>query len=243
MPDRTRPAHEAGEATTERVQGIFSGIAGSYDLINALASFGIDRLWRRAVVRMSGAGPDTRVLDLCCGTGDLALAMARLARPAVLVATDFVPEMLAIAERKAARHPAGPAPEFRQADAQALPFEDASFDVVTVGFGVRNLPDRTANFREVLRVLAPGGRYVVLEFSRPPSRVFRALYHWYLRSVVPWLGGLFAHDRESYRYLNDSILRFPVQDVLARELEDAGFAEVSWRDLTFGIVAVHVAHA
>ncbi len=241
MQARTNRRSGPGQPSTERVQGIFAGIAGDYDRVNAVASMGVDRLWRLATVRLSGVRSSHRVLDLCCGTGELALAMARRGRPAEVLATDFVPEMLELAEAKAASIVPRPRVRFEQADAQSLPYEDESFDVATVGFGVRNLPDRAANFREVHRVLKPGGRYLVLEFSRPPFAPFRSAYHWYLRTVVPWLGGLLAGDRDSYQYLNDSILGFPGQVALAAELHAAGFESVSWRNLTFGVVAVHVA--
>jgi demethylmenaquinone methyltransferase/2-methoxy-6-polyprenyl-1,4-benzoquinol methylase len=122
-----------------------------------------------------------------------------------------------------------------------LPFEDGSFDVVTVAFGVRNLPDRERNFAEVLRVLKPGGRYVILEFSRPPFAPWRGVYHVYLRNVIPALGGVLTGDREGFVYLNDSIRRFPTQPQLAAELRAAGFSAISWKDLSGGIVALHTA--
>lgn len=231
----------SGLTNTERVRSIFARIAPGYDAFNVLASLGIDRLWRRALVRMAALTPDSRVLDLAAGTGDLSLALARLGRPAEVLGTDFVPEMLDVARAKGERY-RGPAKlRFQVEDAQALTLADASFDVVTVGFGLRNFPDRAANFREVLRVLKPGGRYLVLEFSRPTFAPWRAFYHFYLRTVIPTLGGLISGDRESFVYLNDSIRSFPPQEALAAELRAAGFSQVTWRDLTGGIVAVHVA--
>jgi len=239
-PGGTDPA--PGEATTERVRGIFSGIADSYDTFNILSSMGIDRLWRRRAVRLARLKPGDRVLDLCAGTGDLSFAIARTGVPAEVVGTDFVPEMLAVAERKLGSRGAGCPLSFSQADAQDLPFEDDTFDVATVAFGVRNLPDRSANFAEVKRVLRPGGRYVIVEFSRPPFFVFRWAYHAYLRIVIPTLGSLLSGgDRASFQYLNDSILRFPDQPHLAAELREAGFSAIDWHNLTFGIVAVHIA--
>ncbi len=228
-----------GEATSERVQGIFSRIAPRYDLFNRLSSFGVDRRWRREVVRMAGLTPDSAALDIAAGTGDLTMRIALQGRPASVLGTDFVPEMLAVAARKAEAYRGATKVSFSAADAQALPFEEERFDVVTIAFGVRNLPDRAANFREVLRVLKPGGRYLILEFSTPPNRVFRGLYHVYNRTVLPGLGALLTGDRASFEYLNDSILRFPPQQALADELHAAGFSEVAWRDLTFGVVAVH----
>jgi len=229
-----------GEPTTERVKGIFSGIAGTYDRVNIVASAGIDRTWRRRTVGMAELGPDSRVLDLAAGTGDLTLAMARQGAPAEVLSTDFVPEMLEIAERKAQDYDGPTKIVFEAADAQDLPYEDGSFDVVTIAFGLRNLPDRAANMREVLRVLKPGGRYVVLEFSRPTSAAVRSAYGFYLGQVVPFLGGAIARDRTSYLYLRDSIRGFPPQAELAAEFEAAGFSRVTWRDLTYGVVAIHI---
>ncbi len=230
-----------GEATTERVQGIFSTIADRYDSFNMLASLGIDRLWRRELVRACALRPEDRVLDLCAGTGDVALAIARQAAPAAVVVTDFTPEMLDVAREKIARYEGSTQLTVELADAQDLPFGDEEFDVVTVAFGVRNLPDRAANFAEVRRVLRPGGRYVVLEFSHPPFAPWRGLYHVYLRHAVPAIGGLLTGQRDGFVYLNDSIRRFPDQAELAAELRAAGFSVISWRDLTGGIVALHTA--
>ncbi|MGV8083249.1 MAG: bifunctional demethylmenaquinone methyltransferase/2-methoxy-6-polyprenyl-1,4-benzoquinol methylase UbiE [Coriobacteriia bacterium] len=230
-----------GRPSAERVSAIFSRIAGRYDLFNILVSFGIDRLWRRSLVRLARLSPESRVLDLCSGTGDLALALATLGRPSEVVATDFVPEMLAVAKEKAERRDLPCPVSFSVADAQQIPFADESFDVATVAFGVRNIPDRALNFAEALRVLKPGGRYVVLEFSRPVFGPWRVLYHAYLRVVIPAIGWLLTGDYAGYRYLNDSIRQFPRQEVLAEELRQAGFESVVWKNLTGGIVAIHVA--
>lgn len=237
------PVHtpDPGEATSDRVAGIFGRIADSYDSFNMLSSMGIDRVWRNAAVRAAKLTTGVRALDLCAGTGDLSFALARTGLPREVVGTDFVPEMLAVATRKMEGFK-GSELSFSVADAQDLPFPDSSFDVVTVAFGVRNLPDRSANFGEVHRVLKPGGRYVILEFSRPPFGPWRGVYHFYLRTVIPALGGtLSGGDRESFQYLNDSILRFPDQPSLAAELRAAGFAAIDWSNHTGGIVAVHTA--
>lgn len=239
MPEPTAP--QPGQPTTDRVRSIFSKIAPDYDRFNALSSLGTDKGWRKKTVALAGLKRDSVVLDLAAGTGDLTMAIARQGRPARVVSTDFVPEMLEVAKEKATRYDGPTTIDFAIADAQDLPFDDASFDVVTIAFGVRNLPDRAANFREVVRVLKPGGRYLVLEFTRPPFPPFRAAYHAYLRTVIPALGGMVAGDRASFEYLNESILAFPRQVALAAELHKAGFSAVSWHNLTFGIVAVHVA--
>lgn len=235
-------APAAGAPTAERVRGIFALIANRYDAFNAVSSLGLDRLWRRDTVRAARLTRTSRVLDLCSGTGDLALALVRFGRPAEVVGTDFVPEMLEVAEKKARTRQSGrTAVSFQVADAQDLPFPDASFEVVTVAFGVRNLPDRSANFAEVLRILKPGGRYVILEFSRPGFPPWRWIYYAYLRFVIPTIGGLLTGDRASFVYLNESIRAFPNQGALANELRKAGFSAISWEDRTGGVVAIHVA--
>jgi demethylmenaquinone methyltransferase/2-methoxy-6-polyprenyl-1,4-benzoquinol methylase len=147
--------------------------------------------------------------------------------------------MLEVAQGKAAAWDGPTKLAFEVQDAQSLSLPDAAFDVVTVAFGVRNFPDRAANFREVLRVLKPGGRYLVLEFSRPSFPPVRGLYHFYLRTIIPLIGGLVAGDRASFVYLGDSIRQFPDQGALAAELLAAGFRSVDWRNLTFGVVAIH----
>ena len=232
---------ESGRPTTERVQAIFTELAPDYDRFNALSSLGRDRSWRRRAVDLACLDGTSTVLDLAAGTADLTLALARYGHPARIVCTDFVPEMLDVGKAKAARYDGATAIEFGLADAQDLPFEDGMFDAVTIAFGVRNLPDRMANFREAYRVLKPGGRYVILEMSRPPFLPFRMLYHFYLHTVIPTLGGALTGHRASFEYLRDSILGFPRQVALAGELHRAGFPAVAWHNLTFGIVAVHVA--
>ena len=238
---RARFTPEAGRPSEERTKRIFSTIASEYDRFNKYSSMGLDRLWRKATVRLARLKRSSEVLDLAAGTGDLTLALAEQGRPARILSTDLVPEMLEVAKAKAAAYEGPTTIEFDVVDAQAIPLPDESFDVVTVGFGVRNMPDRAANFSEVYRVLRPRGRYVVLEFSRPLFPPFRAIYHFYLRTVIPALGAKLTGDRASFEYLNESILAFPGQVALAGELDKAGFSEVTWRNLTFGIVAVHVA--
>ncbi|MBN2404867.1 MAG: bifunctional demethylmenaquinone methyltransferase/2-methoxy-6-polyprenyl-1,4-benzoquinol methylase UbiE [Coriobacteriia bacterium] len=240
-PGKQTPEPAPGQPTTDRVKGIFSAIAPSYDRFNRLSSMGIDRLWRRRTVRLAKLDSTSRVLDLAAGTGDLTMALARQGRPASILSTDFVPQMLEIGKQKAAAYEGPTKILFEVVDAQDLPFDDAEFDRVTVAFGVRNLPDRAANFKEVQRVLRPGGRYVILEFSRPTLKPFRVLYHFYLRTVIPFLGGALTGDRSGFDYLNESILAFPPQLALSAELHKAGFSTVEWHNLTFGIVAVHVA--
>jgi demethylmenaquinone methyltransferase/2-methoxy-6-polyprenyl-1,4-benzoquinol methylase len=229
----------SGRESATRIKGIFQSIAPRYDLVNALSSLGLDRRWRRAAVRLAELPTGSRALDLAAGTGELTLALAKMGEPALLVSTDFVPRMLTQAQRKMERYQGLTRVVFDLADAERLPFKGESFDAVTIGFGVRNLAHRDQNFREVHRVLKPGGRYVILEFAQPPFAPFRAAYHTYLATVVPLWGGLLARDPRAYRYLRDSIRATLDPEEMARELREAGFTRVEWQGLTSGIVTVH----
>ena len=217
---------------------MFGRIAGRYDLLNHLLSGNVDKRWRRLVARtlrpslVEGA----RVLDVACGTGDLALALAS-AGAASVVGLDFCRPMLEIARRKAAGESRGL--QFVEGDALRLPFADESFDAVTIAFGLRNLAGVEEGLRELLRVLRPGGRAAVLEFSSPSVPGFRALFRFYFARVLPRVGGLVSGSRGAYEYLPDSVSRFPDQRRLAELMREAGFEEVEYRNLTGGIAALH----
>lgn len=236
-----RPVPDGGRPTTEKVRGVFGRIARRYDTMNSVISLGLHHRWRRRTVAEAGLTPGCVVLDVAAGTGDLALAMARTGIPSRVVATDFVAEMLDLARVKAVGWSGPTELDFEIEDGQALTFADGTFDVVTVSFGIRNMPDRAAGFREARRVLKPGGRYLILEFTAPRAAWFRPLFKLYTGSIVPLLGALIARDRASYQYLNDSIMQFPPPEVLAAELRDAGFTEVRWVPMLFGAVNLHVA--
>jgi demethylmenaquinone methyltransferase/2-methoxy-6-polyprenyl-1,4-benzoquinol methylase len=216
---------------------MFAAIAPSYDLLNHLLSLNADRRWRRLAVDRLGweRTPAGRYLDLCAGTLDLAAELA--GRPGFsgpVVGADFVPEMLVLGRKKAA----GLLP--LTADALELPFADATFDGATVGFGVRNFSDLDAGLREAARALKPGARLVVLECSQPPFAPFRALYYFYFRYLLPLVGRLVSRHANAYSYLPASVLAFPGADELKVRMEQAGFGEVSYQRLFFGIVAIHV---
>ena len=230
------------ELSSERVKGIFSSIATKYERFNALSSFGAYRLWLRGMMRQAPIGPNDRVLDLAGGTGDVAFACARAKHPAHIQCTDLVPEMLEVARGHYADGAAGAVPVgFAVVDAQDIPYDDASFDAITMAYGIRNMPERERALAEMLRVLRPGGTFTCLEFSTPPNRAWRALYHFYLRHLIPFWGGLVTGDREGFVYLSRSIKAFPDQEAFAAMLRDAGFTDVAWKNYTGGIAAVHTA--
>jgi demethylmenaquinone methyltransferase/2-methoxy-6-polyprenyl-1,4-benzoquinol methylase len=234
------PEGASGEAEAARwVRGMFGLVAHRYDLANHLLSCNIDRYWRAATacrVREILLRPEARVLDICCGTGDLVLALARQGRR--VLGSDFCHPMLVAASAKIARRRA-PAVLF-ESDALTLPLRDASLDLLTVAFGFRNLANYKAGLREMRRVLAPGGMAAILEFSQPPNAVFGALYNFYARRILPWIGGLISGSRDAYTYLPESVRKFPAAPELAAMMQHAGFAEVSFEYLTGGIVALHI---
>jgi demethylmenaquinone methyltransferase / 2-methoxy-6-polyprenyl-1,4-benzoquinol methylase len=221
---------------------MFGAISRRYDLLNHVLSLNLDRGWRRMAAAEASPAPGTVVLDLCGGTGDLSLALADgAAPPAKVVCCDFSHPMLARAGAKFAGRGLRGRCVAVEGDALRLPFRDGTFDAITVGFGVRNLADMTAGFGEMLRVLVPGGRLVVLEFSRPSGPLLSRLYAFYLKTVVPRLGDSASGRQGPYRYLARTIGDFPPPDFLAGMIREAGFAAVGWRPLTGGIVCVHTA--
>jgi demethylmenaquinone methyltransferase/2-methoxy-6-polyprenyl-1,4-benzoquinol methylase len=223
------------------VSAMFDSLAERYDLVNDLLSLGQDRLWRRAAARAAGARGGDRVLDLAAGTGTSSLAFAR--DGADCVACDFSLGMLQVG----ARRPQEPGRtgrgrvSFAAGDALRLPLRDESFDVVTISFGLRNVADPDAALAEMRRVTRPGGRLVVCEFSRIPVRFADALYERYLTHVLPAIARRAARNPEAYLYLAESIGAWPAQRELARRIEAAGWTAVRWRNLSAGIVALHIA--
>lgn len=229
-------AHAGGDAKRSYVRAMFAAIAPRYDVLNHLLSFTLDRSWRRAAVRRLAweRRPDGTYLDLCAGTLDLATTLTR--EPGFsgrVIGADFVVPMLQRGKRKADRtRPVG-------ADALTLPFADAQFDGAMVAFGVRNLADLDAGLAEAHRVLRPGARFVVLEFTTPLRAPLRALYLFYFRHLLPAIGRAVSKHRDAYTYLPESVLDFPDPDALARRLERAGFSAVRYERLSGGICAVH----
>ncbi|HUB81700.1 MAG TPA: class I SAM-dependent methyltransferase [Bryobacteraceae bacterium] len=222
------------------VRGMFGRVAPRYDLANHLLSFNIDRLWRARTVRRVRCileRPGARALDICCGTGDLVMALQR-ASPRPVFGSDFCHPML-LAAREKLSHERVPSLLF-ESDALCLPLRDASLDLITVAFGFRNLANYGDGLREMRRVLRPGGMAAILEFSQPPGAIFGAAYGFYSRRVLPWIGGMLTGSPDAYRYLPESIRKFPSAPQLAGEMRLAGFSGVTFERFTGGSVALHL---
>jgi demethylmenaquinone methyltransferase / 2-methoxy-6-polyprenyl-1,4-benzoquinol methylase len=226
----------------QRVRDMFAQIAPRYDLLNHLLSLGIDISWRKAVVRRLKLDGDLPVLDCCTGTGDLALLLAKeLKGRAEVIGSDFCPPMLELARQKKEKQQPQLPVTFIEADAQALPFEDAKFQVVTVAFGLRNVQDTDRGIAELIRVCAPGGQVAILEFSQPSWPVFKQLYRFYFRSVLPRIGQSLARNNHSaYDYLPSSVLEFPSGQALVERLEQAGLESVRFFPYTGGIASLYL---
>lgn len=220
------------------IRVMFAGIAGRYDLLNRLLSLRIDRRWRRRTVRAVAPPRPGRILDLCCGTADLALDLA--ASGQAVTGVDFCREMLVIGRRKA-RRLGNAAPRLVEADALSLPFATGSYDGATVAFGVRNLQDLDRGLAEAARILKPGAVLAVLEFGRPRGRLLSPLYAFYLNVLVPLVGRLVSRDRGAYGYLSTSIQAFEDQQTFPRRLEKAGFVDIHCENLSGGIAALYTA--
>ncbi len=250
--DRPSPSPESSRTThfgyrdvrvedkTALVRGVFSSVAGRYDLMNDLMSLGIHRLWKRDFVAHSGIRLGDRVLDLAGGTGDIArLLIPRVGARGRVLLTDINPDMLRIGRARLEDEGLVDNVDYALVNAEALPFEDSSFDAVTIAFGLRNVTDQPAALREMRRVLKPGGRALILEFSRVRAPGLKKAYDRYSFGVLPLLGRLVADDADSYRYLAESIRRHPAQEELASMMEAAGLSQAHFRDLNGGIVAIH----
>jgi demethylmenaquinone methyltransferase/2-methoxy-6-polyprenyl-1,4-benzoquinol methylase len=250
MKGTTPPGAQGEREAAAWVRDMFSRVAQRYDLANHLLSFNIDRQWRARTVQRVRAvleRPEARVLDICCGTGDLVLLLAEgragLGGAGAFACqttfgSDFCHPMLTAARAKIERKGARVA--LFEADALRLPLRDGSLDLITAAFGFRNLASYTAGMEEMRRVLRPGGMAAILEFSQPPNRAFGALYGFYSRRILPWIGGALSGSRDAYEYLPESVRKFPSPAELADAMRRAGFREASYELLTGGIVALHV---
>jgi demethylmenaquinone methyltransferase/2-methoxy-6-polyprenyl-1,4-benzoquinol methylase len=226
-----------GDARAARVEDLFATIAPRYDLINDLQSFGLHRLWKCRLIRLAGIRPGELALDVCCGTGDVAFALA--AAGATVTGFDFSEPMLAVARNRARAVAPGASPVFQQGDALNLPFADASFDVVTISYGLRNLADFDRGVRELARVLRPGGRLLVLDFGKPDNALWRWGYFQYLRWLVPIFGRLFCGDGDTHGYILESLKKYPAQRGVDVKLAELGWTERRVVNLLGGVMGIN----
>ncbi len=230
------------DKSAERVRRMFGQIAPRYDFLNHLLSLGIDHYWRWRTVRRVRPEGTLPILDVCTGTGDLALAYDRAAGGRLeIVATDFCPEMLELGRAKSVKTGAADRITFLAADTQSLPLPSDAFQIVSVAFGLRNVADTDRGLAEMVRVAAPSGRVAVLEFSSPTWQPFKAIYGWYFRNVLPRIGQLLARNSTAaYEYLPDSVGQFPQGEALAKRMRTAGLAEVHCYPLTLGVATLYI---
>lgn len=229
--------YSPGEQRGAKVSELFARIAPRYDLINDVQSLGLHRLWKRRVVRLARVRQGERALDLCCGTGDLAFALAKAG--AEVVGLDFSEEMLGVAKAKSKVQCPRSNVEFVCGDAQQIPFPDSAFDIVTIGYGLRNLSDLDAGIREMLRVSKPGGRMVALDFGKPGNALWRGIYFGYLKIFLPLFGKIFCGKAAAYAYILESLKHYPGQHGVSAKMREAGWENVEVIDLIGGAMSIH----
>ena len=232
--------YNTDQTKKEEVREMFDNIAPKYELLNHTLSMSIDRVWRRRVVGEVRRAKPGRILDVATGTGDLAIAMARRIRDVQVLGVDLSEQMLAVARRKIEARGLDGRIVLDRGDAERLAVADASVDVATVAFGVRNFGDLGAGLRELARTIKPGGKVVILEFSRPRNRVFRALYEFYSYKILPRIGGLVSRDKRAYEYLPASVGEFPAPEEFMAMMARAGFRNCRARSQSFGIAQIYI---
>jgi len=242
--EQTRTTHFGFQTVEEdakagMVHGVFSRVASKYDIMNDLMSMGIHRVWKDAMMDWLAPRPGQRLLDVAGGTGDVAFRFLKRAPGASATVCDMTESMLIEGQKRAEAEDMADRLSWVVGDAMALPFEDNSFDVYTISFGIRNVTRIADALREAYRVLRPGGRLMVLEFSQIPNDMMQAVYDAYSFNVIPVMGQIVANDRDSYQYLVESIRKFPNQEIFASMIREVGFEQVKYRNLTMGIAALH----
>ena len=229
------------DAHRQKVQGIFSRIAGKYDSMNTILSFNLDKSWRKRTLQIAAPTAAERWLDVCCGTGKLTLEIRRsLDSDGEVTGLDFTAAMLAVARQAEKQAKLSTPVNWQEADAMAMPFSDATFDGVTIGFGLRNLPDLDLGLREMRRVLKPGGRLVCLELSHPVWPIYRQGHQLFVNYAVPFIGNLSRRGERNYNWLTESLSRFPGAVELGERMKNIGFEDVRFYRLSGGIAAIHL---
>ncbi|MEE4246527.1 MAG: bifunctional demethylmenaquinone methyltransferase/2-methoxy-6-polyprenyl-1,4-benzoquinol methylase UbiE [Kangiellaceae bacterium] len=245
MNDKTHFGYQTvdKDAKQGKVADVFHSVAAKYDLMNDVMSMGIHRLWKRFTIEMSGVRAGHKVLDLAGGTGDLAMKFAdKVGKDGTVILADINESMLNVGRDKLTDKGYGHKIEFAQVNAEELPFADNTFDIVTISFGLRNVTDKEKALRSINRVLKPGGRLLVLEFSKPEQAWLSKIYDTYSFNLLPKMGKLLVNDADSYQYLAESIRMHPDQETLKQMMLDAGFDQVEYHNMTGGIVALHKAY-
>ncbi len=224
------------------IRQMFGSIAWVYDLLNTILSFNFDKSWRKFAVKVSNVTPDAKVLDVCTGTGDLAIAYSKVLNGSgKVIGSDFCREMVRLADLKLKKRNLSDKVKVIEADTLHLPFQDNSFQVSAVAFGIRNVADLRAGVTEMMRITTPGGRVVILEFSQPVNPFFKAIYYFYFKKILPFIGKLISRSKyNAYSYLPSSVMDFPGRYGLKAQMESCGLADVKIYPRTLGIVTIHV---
>lgn len=225
-----------------QIAGMFNSIAHRYDLLNHLLSLGIDNIWRRKLLKSAMRSHPENALDIACGTGDLTIALAK--RGIKVTGLDIAQEMMEYAKlksKKIAGRKNIQLPDFVHSPAESLPFRENSFDIVSIGFGIRNFSDRKKSLSEIYRVLKPGGKLMVLEFAQPKNYILRTLFNLYFRNILPLIGKIISGNNHAYKYLTDSVEEFPKYEEFGKELKDSGLNNLDYKPLTGGIALLYTA--
>ena len=230
------------EEKAKQVGGVFTSVANSYDVMNDAMSIGLHRLWKRILVEIAGIKNNDVVLDIAAGTGDIAKLISKQFPSSEIYVSDINNEMLSIGRERSIDEGFSNNTHFCQLSGEAIPFNDATFDVITIGFGLRNFTDKSAGLKEMRRCLKKNGRLLILEFSKPNNLLFSKVYDWYSFNILPKLGALLASDSDSYQYLAESIRMHPDQENLKKLIIENGFEDCKFYNLLNGIVAIHVGY-
>lgn len=239
MSKSPRPYQDSDATKKEQVATMFNNISGTYDFLNHFLSLGIDRLWRKSAIRELRSNKPAYILDVATGTGDFAFEAIKILKPTKIIGVDISKGMLEIADQKISRRNLGEIFEVRLGDSEKLLFENDSYDAVTVAFGVRNFEDLEKGLSDMLRVLKPGGKAVVLEFSKPKIFPVKQAYNFYFKYVTPILGRIFSNDNRAYTYLPESVASFPDGGNFISLMQKVGFRNTKHRPLTFGICSIY----